>query len=50
MAETHIILDKLINRITQEVDPIRIVLFGSAVTKSISEAGDLDVLIVMPPF
>ncbi len=48
MGDKQVILDKLISRIVEEVHPVKIFLFGSAVTKRISDAGDLDILVVMP--
>ena len=41
-------LKKLIQGIIQEVQPLRIILFGSAVINGVDQAGDLDVLVVMP--
>jgi predicted nucleotidyltransferase len=44
----QIALSKLIQGIIQEARPLRIMLFGSAVTIGVDRAGDLDVLVVMP--
>jgi len=48
MMQNQDVLDFLIQRIVGEVQPLRIVLFGSAVTTGIDHAGDLDILVVMP--
>ena len=41
-------IKKLIDQIVREVNPLKIVLFGSAVSRDISEVGDLDVIVIMP--
>ncbi|MBU0769376.1 MAG: nucleotidyltransferase domain-containing protein [Proteobacteria bacterium] len=42
------ILDELIRRILQVVQPKRLILFGSAARGEMSSESDLDVLVVMP--
>ncbi len=42
------IIDQLIQRIVQEVHPLRIVLFGSAATGKTTPDSDIDLLVVMP--
>jgi predicted nucleotidyltransferase len=42
------ILDELVRRILQVVQPKRVILFGSAARGEINSESDLDVLIVMP--
>lgn len=42
------ILDELIRRILQVVQPKRLILFGSAARGEINPESDLDVLVVMP--
>jgi uncharacterized protein len=41
-------LDELVRRIVEAVDPLRIILFGSAVRGEMGPDSDLDVLVVMP--
>jgi predicted nucleotidyltransferase len=41
-------IDQLVQRIVQEVHPLRIVLFGSAVTGKTTPQSDIDLLVVMP--
>lgn len=41
-------LNQLIQRIVNEVHPLRIILFGSAVTGHLHPDSDLDLLVVMP--
>ena len=42
------ILDTLIHQIVEIADPLRIVLFGSAVRGDMRADSDLDVLVIMP--
>ena len=42
------ILDELVRRILQVVQPKRLILFGSAARGQMSSKSDLDVLVVMP--
>lgn len=42
------LLNDVVRRITEEVSPRRIILFGSAATEDGRNIGDLDLLIVMP--
>lgn len=42
------ILAQLLLRITTAVNPLRVVLFGSAARGTMSRGSDLDVLVVMP--
>ena len=42
------IINHLVQRIIEEVHPLRIILFGSAATGEIGPDGDVDLLIVMP--
>jgi predicted nucleotidyltransferase len=47
--ETHsTIIDELVQRIVEEVHPLRIILFGSAATGEVGTNSDIDLLIVMP--
>ena len=41
-------IEQLVQRIVQEVHPLRIVLFGSAVTDRMTPNSDIDLLVVMP--
>ena len=41
-------LDEIVDRITSNVRPLRIILFGSAARGEIGRNSDLDLLIVMP--
>jgi predicted nucleotidyltransferase len=41
-------LDELVRRIREVVEPLRIVLFGSAARGEMGPHSDLDVLVVMP--
>ncbi len=41
-------LDDIVDRITSNVRPLRIILFGSTARGEISRNSDLDLLIVMP--
>lgn len=42
------ILDELVRRIREVVDPLRIILFGSAARGEMGPDSDLDVLVVVP--
>lgn len=42
------VLSELVRRIVELVDPVRIVLFGSAARGTMSPHSDLDILVVMP--
>jgi predicted nucleotidyltransferase len=47
--ETHSkTIDELIQRIVEEVHPLRIILFGSAATGEVRANSDIDLLVVMP--
>ena len=41
-------VDELVQRIVEEVHPIRIILFGSAVKGKMGPNSDIDLLVVMP--
>ena len=41
-------LDELVRRIVEAVDPLRIILFGSAARGEMRPDSDIDVLVVMP--
>ena len=43
------VVDELIRRIVEEVRPLRIILFGSAVRGEARPNSDIDLLVVMPP-
>jgi predicted nucleotidyltransferase len=42
------IIDELVQRIVEEVHPLRIILFGSAVIGEVRANSDIDLLVVMP--
>ena len=42
------VLDRLVRRIVETVQPVRIVLFGSAARGQMGPDSDLDLLVVMP--
>ena len=42
------IINSLVERIIEEVHPLRIINFGSVVRDEVSECSDIDVLVVMP--
>ena len=42
------ILDEIIRRIIETADPLRLILFGSAVRGEIGPNSDLDILVVVP--
>jgi predicted nucleotidyltransferase len=47
--ETHSkVVDELVRRIVEEVHPLRIILFGSAVRGKVGPNSDIDLLVVMP--
>jgi len=47
--ETHSkVVDELVRRIVEEVNPLRIILFGSAVRGEVGPNSDIDLLVVMP--
>ncbi len=47
--ETHSkVIDELVQRIVEEVHPLRIVLFGSAAKGDAGRSNDIDLLVVMP--
>ena len=47
--ETHSkTIDELIQRIVEEVHPLRIILFGSALKGDVGRNSDIDLLVVMP--
>jgi uncharacterized protein len=41
-------IDELVQRIVEEVHPIRVILFGSAVKGNVGQNSDIDLLVVMP--
>jgi len=41
-------IDELVKRIVEEVQPIRIILFGSAAKGDVAQNSDIDLLVVMP--
>jgi predicted nucleotidyltransferase len=41
-------IDELVKRIIKSAHPIRIILFGSAVTGKMTPDSDIDVMVVMP--
>jgi len=41
-------IDLLVKRIVSEVNPLRIILFGSAATGEMTEESDIDLLVIMP--
>jgi predicted nucleotidyltransferase len=42
------IIDELVQRIVEEVHPLRIILFGSAAKGDVGRSSDIDLLVVMP--
>ena len=42
------LLDEIVKRVTRVVQPLRVVLFGSAVRGGMRLHSDLDILVVMP--
>jgi predicted nucleotidyltransferase len=47
MMPDQTLLDKLVQRVVESVQPLRIVLFGSAVRGQMGPDSDLDLLVVM---
>ncbi len=41
-------LNNLVQRIVQEITPLRIILFGSGAKNSMNDSSDIDLLVVMP--
>jgi predicted nucleotidyltransferase len=41
-------LNNLVQRIVQEIAPLRIILFGSGARNNINDNSDIDLLVVMP--
>jgi predicted nucleotidyltransferase len=48
MSPDRDVLDELVHRIVSTVQPLRIILFGSAARSEMGPNSDLDVLVVMP--
>ncbi len=48
MEAEHKAIDLLVRQIVAAVDPLRILLFGSAARGGLAAANDLDLLVVMP--
>ena len=44
----HAVIDKLVGDIVKNVNPLRIILFGSAAREDAGEHSDIDLLVVMP--
>jgi predicted nucleotidyltransferase len=42
------IIDELVKQIIKSAHPVRIILFGSAVTGEMTSESDIDVMVVMP--
>lgn len=42
------VLSSLLNRIVEEINPLRVILFGSVARNTMSEESDIDLLVVMP--
>ena len=42
------VLSSLLKRIVEEINPLRVVLFGSVARNTMSEESDIDLLVVMP--
>ena len=42
------VIEELVQKIVKEVQPLRIILFGSAARGDFSADGDIDLLIIMP--
>ena len=45
---TPAVIDKLVSNVVECVDPLRIILFGSAARGDMGKNSDLDLLVVMP--
>jgi predicted nucleotidyltransferase len=41
-------LSNIVNRIVEEIKPLRVILFGSVARNSMGEDSDIDLLVVMP--
>ena len=41
-------LSNLVDRIVEEIKPLRVILFGSVARNSMGEDSDIDLLVVMP--
>ncbi len=48
MEAEHKAIERLVQQIVEAVDPLRILLFGSAARGELGPASDLDLLVVMP--
>jgi len=48
MAKYSDVIDFLVQRIVEEVNPLRIVIFGSAARGDVGKYSDVDLLVVMP--
>lgn len=48
MEAEHKAIERLVQQIVETVDPLRILLFGSAARGELGVASDLDLLVVMP--
>ncbi len=48
MEAEHKAIERLVRQIVEAVDPLRILLFGSAARGEFGAASDLDLLVVMP--
>jgi predicted nucleotidyltransferase len=48
MKNYPIALNHLVQRIVEEIKPMRIILFGSVARNNMSEESDIDLLVVMP--
>jgi len=48
MSPDPVLLDELVRRTVEAVQPRRIILFGSAARGTMGPQSDLDVLVVMP--
>ena len=44
----HTVIDKLVGEIVKSVNPLQIILFGSAARADAGEHSDIDLLVVMP--
>lgn len=42
------LIEEIVNRVTQAIHPLRVILFGSAARGEMGPASDVDLLIVMP--
>lgn len=48
MQNNSEIIHFLVQRIVEEIHPLRIIIFGSAARNEMSKGSDIDVLVVMP--